>query len=255
MSGLPVRCSGKNGVAVVEVLNGNTTMTFMGASCVSSATPGTSGLSSVTLSLNQGEEAVVALIVITKYAKHLDIVRAGLVGLSWVGDELIFDADKAFVSSTDHLGQVVPGQEVIQVKTRGQTFGTSCSSLYADTYNKQLVDQRVRLVKDANLLCRYLVGQAAFDELEAVASGDPFRADEIRINGLLSELEYWNSRCMSSEKKLIISQQSVSAYRAENLRVMQEASGLRAQLDRTLGARWRKFWDHVRNKLLTPKAG
>lgn len=255
MSGLPVRCSGKNGVAVVEVLNGNTTMMFLGASCVSSATPGTSGLSSVTLSLNQGEEAVVGLIVTTRYAKQTDIVRAGLVGLSRVGDELIFDADKAFVSSTDHLGQVVPGREVIQVKTRGQIFGVSCSSSYAGVYNKQLAEDGVRVVKDANLLCRYLVNQATFPELEAVASEDPRRADEIRINELLSESEYWNVRCVSAERKLEISQQSAGAYRVEYLRLMEEGSDLRAQLNRTLGARWRKFRDRVRDELMAPKAG
>lgn len=185
MSGLSIRASSQDGVAVIEVLNGSTTLAFLGASCPASAIPGNDGLSSITLSPNKGEEAVVALTTYTRYGgKNPDISAGGLIRLRWEGDKLFVDTDKLFISLADRLGQVVPNGRILLVRTQGQMFGLSIAEpQYRDKYERVLLmtGDDLRIVHDANLLCRYLVGRATFEELEAVAVEDYRTADEKRI--------------------------------------------------------------------------
>ena len=261
MSGLYIRSLVKDGVAVISVINGSTTMTFLGASCISSVRPGTDRLNSITLSPSKGEKAVVALITYCMYSKQPNIIIGGLVDLRWDGDKLIVE-EREFISPPDRLGQVMPGIRTLQVTTKGQTFA-ACWKSYAEELEKQ----GVRIVEDANMLCRYLVNLASFEELEAVASGDLRTRYEIETTNLKLELRQRReeiarlvARCKSDEEmlkkknqqimdlmeELEASKATTESFENEFKRVRDEGFALRTELNNTVGAKWRKFWKSVR---------
>ena len=283
MSDMAICASVRDGVAVVNTFAGRT-LAFLGASCPASAIPGNDGLCSVTLSPNKGQDAVVALATYYNHNKKSQEIReGGLICLRWEGDKLFVDVDKPFISPADRLGQVVPFGRILQVTTRGQTFAMSTiEDQYRKMYEDPLKLRGARIVNDANLLCRYLVGQATFEELEAVASGDQRSAEKIQITDLYKRCRSLSNRCWLSENQSrreiegkaaeTISAQAgeIQELRAKLSRVTDQYRGAQQvaqdeisrwakryrdaevmvllqqdQLNATLGAKWRRFWEKV----------
>jgi hypothetical protein len=282
MSMMAISVSFRDGVVAINAIAGRT-LAFLGASCPASAIPGNDGLSSVTLSPNKGEDAVVALATFfDPGGKNKEIREGGLVRLYWEGDKLIVDTDKLFISPADRLGQVVPSGRILQVTTRGQTFAMSTADdKYRNMYEEPLTVRGARIVNDANLLCRYLVGQATFEELEAVASGDLRTAERIQfesqyqalLDRSLADLESAKEEVKRLEARSVRDEETlktkngqimgllegIDTFRAEisrsaqvhmdlyqeagdmRIRLEKEIGQLKNQLNQTLGAKWRRF--------------
>lgn len=274
MSGLYVKASVKDGVAVVSCINGNTEMQFIGASCEASARPGHDHLTSITLAPKKGEKAVVALITTCNYSKQPTIIVSSLIGLRWDGDKLFVDKDEDFVSPSGRLGQVHSSGTSLVVTTRGQRFHCSISCRWTQAERDELSSVvGVRIVDDANLLCRYLVDQASFEQLEVAASGDLRTAEQKELARIATE---WHKTCellagettrkeellvvlgradakiMSLEDALKLAQNKIAdlselldglAHHCADALIKVEK--LKAQLERTLGARVKRLWEAV----------
>jgi hypothetical protein len=270
-----MRVAVQDGVVVLGAQNEHMTLAFLGASCPASVSPGTSSLSSVTLSPRKGEDAVVALINRCQYtgSKTADFVQGGLVRLGWEKNKIIVKTDEPFVSCPSRLGQVIPdylGHGSLQVKTAGQTFCFTFGN-FASGRKKEFLNQGCRMVEDADMLCRYLVDKAGIEELEAAASGDLRTAEQIRNNKLQSELDRLVTRGDKAVRRMQeeIEEQVTERNRicrllekehdrcrnleAELVKTLRERGDLQARvdevqakLDATPGARLKRFWEKVR---------
>lgn len=253
-----IKVSVKNGVASIMALNGNTQILFLGASCSCSAQPDQGGIDVLTVAPNKGEQAVVALITICRYSKQEPLIAGGLVYLYWEGDRLIVDYDVGFVSPADRLGQVIAtymGGGRLQVIVNGQVF--FCTAGY-DSHAKMEQGKKEghRFVSDCNLLCRYLVGQATFGELEAAASEDVRTAKQIQLgqaqgqirklieeNGKLhNELETHLSKLQNQEGSLTSLGIEITGLRMSLISVKDERDELKAQIANSFGTRIKAFF-------------
>jgi hypothetical protein len=264
---ISLKANAIGGVAVISVLNGNTTMRVIGASCACSVVKGCHDeVSSVTLSPGKGEKAVVAIIEEICYSKEKPIIKGHLIGLSWKDHKLFVDTDDQFVPPTDKLGQVLPDQRgcgSLLVTTIGQTFCYSFGPA-AEVHEKELLKQGGRMVKDPGLLCRYFVEQATFEELEAASTGDLRSAEQVRIADLESELprvirqaqreikrcqvqiDEQVSECRRFQTLLEREHNSNEVLRRELSETLRERNEVQAKLDATPGARLKRFWKAVR---------
>lgn len=226
--GTNLRVSVSDGIAVISGLNSTTKITLIGASCTASVKPGAYNLDSVTLVPKKGESAVVA--VITDYnsmTKGMSLITVGgLILLDWKNGKLFVNKDDDFVSPVDRLGQVHVYEKDLSVTTHGQEFNTARDSWdgihpdYLAQKRDRLLKKGVRIVDDPTLLCRYLVGQASFEELEAVASGDLRSAEQIRI------AEYTN-QVGDLVKRLELMVEQRNAFAEHNGSLLSENKGLR----------------------------
>jgi len=264
----------EKGVAVIGCRNGETKMRFIGASCTASVKQGTDGLDSVTLAPMFGKNAVVALSFKALYSGQKAIETRGLVSLYWK-DGKLFVSEHEFVSLSDRLGQVeVEG--ILSVTTNGMKF--MGSDIWTHREKEEAADTRdIRLVNDTGRLCRYLVGEATLEELEADATDDRRRADQIRIASMQSTLDQMNSLVteLQEEVQLVtggLQDENVSLRRQlgemtqlkEGLQkdynaVNGELGRLKTKLSKKLGARLRRFWcrhtGHIWDRERTSRMG
>jgi hypothetical protein len=245
-----IKVSAKNGVASIMALNENTQILFLGASCSCSAQPDQGGIDVLTVAPNKGEQAVVALITICKYHKAETLIVGGLVYLYWKDDRLMVDYDVGFVSPADRLGQVIAtyiGGGRLQVIVNGQVF--FCTGGY-DSHAKMEQGKKEghRFVSDCNLLCRYLVGQATFEELEAAASGDLRSAEQIQLDQAQEQIRNLTEECGVFQKTIAGQVQNIaileSGLRIANSQIDQlsERGQLKTQIANSFGTRVRNFF-------------
>lgn len=248
---------------------------LIGSSCSASLPSGMEG-SVVTFSPNRGKEAVAAIQVSIGSGTYRDPIRliSGLIRIYWDGDKAVVDKGH-FEPRTDCLGQVSDSGDLI-VTTQGQRFATCHERKVGrgeEVFEKrnQYLKVGIRIIdaNRANLLCQYLVGQATFEELEAVASSDLRTAEQIRIRKLEEEIGHLNARskaeeslvskveCLTIRNSYLESElakitEQLSKARSEKNELRKKYADawervmlLQNQLDRTLGARWRRFWDKI----------
>ena len=134
------------------------TFLFVGASCQASLQPMTSDVDSVSLAVEKGKNSVVAIR--TRYSAGDRSGRVEfsqfLVGLSWKDDKLVVDMDKNFVSPLGRLANLDESGN-LQTLINGQRF------VALREENKDggcWVVKGYRIIKDPNLICKYLVGDA-----------------------------------------------------------------------------------------------
>lgn len=250
-----IRAVAVDGVVVISCLNSNTKIHFVGASCLASVMPDSHCLESVTLSPEKDQKAVVALTTTCQYAKSPTLFSGGILELCWKDGKLFVNCDKDFVSPADRLGQVLVGPGEMLVSTRGQVFST-CGNKWGQGgekyYEQEKADYRAkgtRIVPDANLLCRYLVGRATFEELEAVASGDMRTAEQIEINSLRTLLTNAGNRLISENNRLNAEMREAYAEMTRLKDIEQERNTLKVKLDATLGARIKRFRERIHRKV------
>jgi hypothetical protein len=265
-----VSVSVDNGTVVLGGYGADFSVNLIGSSCVTGAIPGNKRLSTVSFAPNKGEEAVVALCVnYGTYRKGdtLTYLRSFL-RLYWDGNKLIADLSQ-YICPSDRMGQITAEDDLI-VATKGQRFSSLPNGLYEShrqERKQELLKQGVRIVDDANLLCRYLVGQATFEELEAVASGDMRTAEQIQLankqaemvglQGKYSELQekyrHLLGRDSTQAEENDLFRMQLEEAKQEQDKLQNDIKGLKSRLDRTLGARVRSFWKKVQSCLTSLK--
>ncbi|MBI1999554.1 MAG: hypothetical protein HYS74_02835 [Parcubacteria group bacterium] len=159
-------------------------MTFIGASCQASAPPFTRELQSLQIKVPPGEKALVALAVRFLSSsgwkgKGTYQTKLYLIPTTWrekPGSEkevLVVEMDKVFIPPSDRLIQLMSTYELV-VTTEGQRFVVSRQWYAADAKERgeALREQGFRVVEDPNILLRFALGMASFEDLEAAASLD-----------------------------------------------------------------------------------
>jgi len=268
-----------NGVAVVSVPNELFRLHFVGATCTASARPGTGGHNSISLAKASEDEAIVALVITHRSPqKFVNDIRDGVIlRLSWKNGLVTVHKDEDFVSPADRLAQVDGETYELQVTTHGQMFSL-CRNVWGNDIDRSFLNKRqayrnkgLRIVDDANLLCRYVINQASFEELEAAASDDLRSAEQIRYHELQTEcqelfdenlgLEFDLSRlreeCEASLQEFRSLNCRYQAEREKNQVLLteteaqkQEIADLHRELEATLGARFRRLVDGAKAKWL-----
>jgi hypothetical protein len=255
----------KDGTVVLGGYTSDFSVTLVGSSCSASVLPGVRGLSTVSLAPDSGQEAVVALCIRLGSRRKGDCITdlRGFLGLRWEGPKLIVDFGQ-YICPSYCLGQVTDSEDLM-VTTHGQVFSTCRNEWipgaeqYYEKKKQGMLAKRIRIVEDANLLCRYLVGQATFEELDLAASGDLRKAGQIRINGLQVEMCEMSNRLLLTLDRLIESDKELVSTRgwltkAENALALERAEVRRlnrlcatqqAGLERTFGAKMKKRWDRI----------
>jgi hypothetical protein len=159
------------------------------------------------------------------------------------------DKDEDFVPVADRLGQIHVYEKDLSVNTRGQEFNTAHDAwggIHADYLaNKRdpLLKKGIRIVDDANLLCRYLVGQATLKELEAEASGDQRTVEQILIARLQYEVclaEQVNANFRFAHAALVAKLTLAEGEIRRLSRIEGDRNDLQAKLDATLVAKTKK---------------
>jgi len=234
---LPVHVApSEDGVIVIRCLNLNTQMRFVGASCIASVKPGADDLDSVTLSVCNNQPAVVALSTTTSCTPFID--NGGIMKIHWDGGKLIVDRDKDFFPPADRLAQVNIRSGDFSVTTHGQMFSTCVDSwegqqpeLLAQK-REGLLGQGMRIVNgDANLLCRFLVDQATFEELEACASSDLRTAEQIQLGNQMRQI----ADLLDERREMIRENDAVLG------RARREIEGLKGQLKKVIRTKWKRL--------------
>ncbi|OHA18530.1 MAG: hypothetical protein A2664_02740 [Candidatus Taylorbacteria bacterium RIFCSPHIGHO2_01_FULL_46_22b] len=190
---------------------------FIGASCPVSTTPFNHYALSVSVAPQKGTRAVVVIGSSNQPGKKA--TNTFLINLSWEGDKLIADMKNHFVPLPDRLVETGGKQFGFVVTYKDQRFTTFDSSEFndADVPQKrcQLEDKGLRIVDDPNLLCRFLVNQATFEDLEAAATLDKRSQTERDLAWTRAQLE----KCevtLSQEREGSIKQgQKLRTCRAE----------------------------------------
>ncbi len=164
-----------NGGALVSVVQtrGHARMAFIGASCNASALPGSNHIKSVSIAPKKGNKAVVALYIYHEVNKQSQSTRQFFV-LYWQGEKLVVDLDTEFVPGSERLCQL-DNENHILVTTRGQRFVAvfphCLGKEHTNKWKQEFIDKGCRLV-EPETLCRYIVGDISFEDLEAVATMD-----------------------------------------------------------------------------------
>ncbi len=140
----------------------------LASSCATSVERNTA-CQQLSISANTGEDAVVIL------KQRKDKEKIGLdfftyiISVTWSGSKMCVDLDSAYVPHTGRL-LAVDDNDMISVVTDGQRFVFKDKTTVDDdtAWDKK----KFRVVSDPNILCRFALEQASFDDLVASATLD-----------------------------------------------------------------------------------
>lgn len=185
--------------AVHPMTGGRAVMDFVGASCPASVEAGTRRHSSITFVVTKGKRGIIALHMDLCHGKCPDQSFMVIIPIEWECGKVLLDLDNPFLSRPDRVGQVtqyesavVPNHD-LRVTAEGKKFST-CSTYCNDDVVTTKKMQRLQadgyaIVSDANLLCRFLIGEATLEEVEKAVVAKPVDVATLQEQNALLGLE------------------------------------------------------------------
>ncbi len=202
---LGVRVQGQTAVIAITVPGW---MTFIGASCTASVDPFNKHIQSVSISAEPGENALIAIKSVHKCSSKGGGIDDNLclIPLKWENGKMVVDLDQHFVPHAQRLVQLTSSSDVL-VTTNGQRF-TTCTDEWSGVGNYlkekrgKLIESGCRIVEDPNLLLRFAIDRATFEDLEAAATLDKRSQTERQLAQCHQELEEKTTELTSIRKTL-----------------------------------------------------
>ncbi len=201
----------KDGVVQVRANDNAVTITFVGASCASSASPGATSLTSFCLSPERGKKAVFAVTVLYRApGREADQSHAFLLELTWSEDLVKCDFNHLFVPSQDRLAQVRHNGPAISVKTGvGENERRFAATSWPQDH-AEYVRNGYQLA-DANRICQFIIGDITLEELEKEAEESQAAKDAREIKRLQDELASQKGQHAGVQRELVAANQRLAS--------------------------------------------
>ncbi len=162
----------KDGLWPVIFAKNGSELHLVGTSCEGFAQRNGNHLESITTHISAGEEAVVAMRVQYLGNKEKSEAFSCFVSLTWKDSKLIFKITRTFESKNGWLSMITPDGDMMIYK-ESMSFGT-CVKVSTDYVATQMNKIRtfkedgLKIIEDANLLCKVLVNKADRTDLRLV---------------------------------------------------------------------------------------
>lgn len=161
-----------NDSVLLSISFAQSAITCMGASCPASVGAMTGGLTSFTIVPQKGKNGVVAIRLFRESAGRYEPDEDLFFLLPVTYDEKPFvDRKNPLIPSADHLAQLT--RDGLFVTAGDQKFAALNTAYHKSSSVAEIkmawAKQGIRIVPDANLLCRFLVDEATLEQVEAAA--------------------------------------------------------------------------------------
>ncbi|MDD4900903.1 MAG: hypothetical protein PHS62_02195 [Patescibacteria group bacterium] len=182
---------------------------LLGASCKTDIAPSGNWVDSVTFFPATGRSAIVALMVRNAEKSPGDWNRSFFLKITWREGKPWINLDEAWVSPADRPGHASEWGVTVQIND------VTYSSVFSD--EKRQSPTR-RFVRDGNLLCRYLIGDATTDEVQAAAQA-------------FQEEQAWPAKYAALEQQCAeAAEEEAKAWVARHTALEEKVASLRNQL-------------------------
>ena len=215
----------RDGIIVLEGA-GDYEFSLLAATCSSSSEPHFfTRHHQVSLRPTFGKDALIAVCVHT-VGRGSVVNHSYFIGIRWEDHKVVVDLNAHFVSPQRRIGNIHSSSEHVEMSVlseEGQWF--TCERTKDGQVPVSGPRPNHRVVEDANLLCRYLLGEADDADLEIAASADTRTALERELARLRREVD---EKCSMLSKL----QQDTTRLGKENVFLYARVEADRRMLDR-----------------------